>query len=293
MNQVKPFLAYEEQVERLISHGCYIEDASLAQTVLSRVNYYRFSAYFLPFKQTDGNYKPGTSFETVYQIYEFDRKLRAILFSAVARIEVFLRSQFAYYHTEHYGPLGYRERSSFRDNGHDHIRFVNQIDGAIKKNEKLLFVRHHIQNYNGQFPLWVITELFTFGMVSRFYADLQTRDQKKLAKTLFGLNPKTLISWLRCCTDLRNNCAHHGRLYFRAFPSAPAGLLELDQKDRQRIFGMLMILKVLYPDREGWQKEVVDEVISLIKEYQLDINLRHIGFPQNWQDLLLKKDDTE
>jgi abortive infection bacteriophage resistance protein len=293
MNKIKPFLAYEEQVKKLSSHGCYIEDASLAQTVLSRVNYYRFSAYFLPFKQTDGDYKPDTSFTTVYRIYEFDRKLRAVLFSAVARIEVFLRSQFAYYHAEHYGPLGYLDSSSFRDNGHDHTRFAKQIYDAIKKNEKVLFVRHHIKNYDSQLPLWVITELFTFGMLSRFYADLQTKDQKKLAKDLFGLNPKILISWLRCCTDLRNNCAHHGRLYFRAFPAAPAGLLELDQKDRQHIFGMAMILKALYPDKEAWQKEVVDGVSALIMEYQSDIKLCHIGFPQNWHDLLIQKNEAE
>jgi abortive infection bacteriophage resistance protein len=293
MNQIKPFLSYDEQLEKLSSHGCHIEDVLFARTVLSRINYYRFSAYFLPFKQTDGNYKPGTSFETACRIYEFDRKLRTVLFSAVARIEVFLRSQFAYYHTEHYGPLGYLDSTGFRDKDHDHIRFIKQITDAIKKNEKVLFVQHHIQNYHSQFPLWVITELFTFGMLSRFYADLHTKDQKRLAKNLFGLNPKTLISWLRCCTDLRNNCAHHGRLYFRVFPATPAGLLELEQNDKQRIFGMLMILKVLYPDRDGWQKEVVNEVNDLIREYQPDVKLPHIGFPQNWQDLLNEKDEKE
>jgi abortive infection bacteriophage resistance protein len=136
MNQVKPFLSYEEQVKRIGSHGCHIEDASLARMVLSRINYYRFSAYFLPFKQTDGNYKPGTSFKTVYRIYEFDRRLRAVLFSAVARIEVFLRSQFAYYHAAHYGPLGYLDSSSFRDKGHDHTRFVNQINDTIRAGKR-------------------------------------------------------------------------------------------------------------------------------------------------------------
>jgi hypothetical protein len=34
-----------------------IEDKLSAQTVLSRVSYYRFSAFFLPFKGKDGNYK--------------------------------------------------------------------------------------------------------------------------------------------------------------------------------------------------------------------------------------------
>jgi hypothetical protein len=36
-----------------------------------------------------------------------------------------------------------------------------------------------LDNYGGQFPVWVITELFTFGMLSYFYGDLPTPDQKR------------------------------------------------------------------------------------------------------------------
>jgi abortive infection bacteriophage resistance protein len=196
MNQVKPFRTYQGQIERLRTHGCQIEDPSFAEAVLSIVSYYRLSAYFLPFKQKDGNYNPGTSFKQVYHIYEFDRKLRTVLFAAVSRIEVFLRSQFAYYHAEQYGPLGYMDSINFRTRNHDHARFIKKITDEIRNNAKVPFVQHHIQNYDGQFPAWAIMELFTFGMLSRFYADLKTQDQKNLAKTLFGLNPKILSSWL-------------------------------------------------------------------------------------------------
>jgi len=73
------------------------------------------------------------------------------------------------------------------------------------------------------------------------------------------------------------------------FPPPQPDYLNWSQKDKQRIFGILMILKVLYPDRDGWQKEVVNEVNDLIREYQPDVKLPHIGFPQNWQDLLNEK----
>jgi abortive infection bacteriophage resistance protein len=86
-----------------------------------------------------------------------------------------------------------------------------------------------IENYGGQFPVWVITELFTFGMLSYFYGDLPTPDQKQIAKDVFGAIPKNLVSWLRCCTDLRNICAHYGRLYFRIFTAIPANLPGLNK----------------------------------------------------------------
>jgi abortive infection bacteriophage resistance protein len=80
-------------------------------------------------------------------------------------------------------------------------------------------VKHHIENYDGQFPLWVICELFTFGMISYFYNDLTTEDKKKFV----GAEYKEMVSWLRCCTDLRNICAHYVRLYYRIFSAMPSG----------------------------------------------------------------------
>jgi abortive infection bacteriophage resistance protein len=240
----------------------------------------------LPFKQNDEKYHAGTSFKKVYRLYEFDRKLRTLLFVAVARIEIFLRSQFAYYHTKQYGPLGYMDAVNFHAKYHNHERFLKLINDITKKNEKVLFVQHHLQKYNGQFPLWVISELFTFGMLSRFYADLQTYDQKKLSKELFGLNPKTLISWLRCCTDLRNNCAHHGRLYYRIFPAIPAGFEKLSEKEKRRLFSLLLVLKGLYSDTSVWDSEILTPLCELIDEYQSDVQLQHIGFPHNWKEAL-------
>ena len=64
------------------------------------------------------------------------------------------------------------------------------------------------------FPIWVIVELFTLGMLSFFFADLNTQDQKDLARAVFHSTANNIKSWLRCCTDLRNICAHYGRLYF-------------------------------------------------------------------------------
>jgi len=69
-----------------------------------------------------------------FLIYEFDRKLRVILFAAVARIEVFLRTQFAHYHAEQYGPLGYLSNTAFRIKGHDHTRFMQKINDEIRNN---------------------------------------------------------------------------------------------------------------------------------------------------------------
>ena len=99
------------------------------------------------------------SFERVYRIYEFDRKLRNLLFAAIEVIEVSLRTRLAHFHSEKYGPLGYLDASSFNSK-HNADKFKQNIDREIENNKKVLFVKHHIDNYDGQFPLWVISELF-------------------------------------------------------------------------------------------------------------------------------------
>ena len=55
---------YEEQLEKLISRGIVVEDEERCKKVLEDINYYRLTAYFLPFKLGDGNYIAGTSIST-------------------------------------------------------------------------------------------------------------------------------------------------------------------------------------------------------------------------------------
>jgi len=55
---------------------------------------------------------------------------------------------------------------------------------------------------------------------------------------------------------------------------------------------MLLVLKELYPDRSGWNIEVFGQIQSLLMEYQPDIKLQHIGFPQNWQEILKVSDEV-
>ncbi len=94
-NTKKP-TTYQEQIELLKVRGCIIPDEDFCLKILRSANYYRLSAYFLPFKNSDDSFKPGTEFSKIVGIYNFDRELRSILFSAIEEIEIFLRTQFSY-----------------------------------------------------------------------------------------------------------------------------------------------------------------------------------------------------
>ena len=284
--EIKKPTTYDEQIATLQKRGCFIADDDFCKEKLKAINYYRLTAYFLPFKTSDGNYRNGTTFLRVYRIYEFDKKLRAILFSAVEEVEIYLRSRLAYFHAHQYGAVGYMNPENFSAK-HDDQKFKENIRREIDSNKQVLFVKHHLENYDGTFPIWVISELFTFGMLSYFYNDLKTPGQKQLASELYNTTPKNLISWLRCCTDLRNICAHYGRLYYRIFPAMPAGL-EMSDAAKRRLWGAMMALRAVYPHAQKWNHEVLSALEALFDEYAGDIDLFHFAFPKDWRTQLKK-----
>ena len=278
----KPPLKYEEQLEKLKKRGCIINDDKKCISILESVNYYRLSAYFLPFKLDNGNYEEGLSFERVFSIYEFDRKLHGILFNALEETEIFLRSKIAYFHAHKYEALGYMDKANFSVKAELHENFIENFKREIDKNKNILFVKHHIYKYGGEFPIWAASEMFTFGMLSKFFANMTWQDRENLSNDIYKTNPKFVGSWLRCCTDLRNICAHYGRLYFRTFSAAPSGIDNLEEKSKRKLFGAILSLKKLYPFKDKWDNGTLKKLMSLVDEHKSDIDLEHIGFSYNW-----------
>jgi abortive infection bacteriophage resistance protein len=284
---LKQSASYAQQIDKLREHGCAIDDETFCEKVLSRVSYYRLSAYFLTFRKKDGNYMPGTDFNKVYMLYEFDRKLRRLLFSVIDELEIYLRAQFSYYHSHKYGPDGYMNAANFSAR-HDHLGFISRVNDMVKSNDKLLFVKHHIDSYSGQFPLWVIAELFTFGLLSYFYADMITADQKRIAHDIFKTSVPNAKSWLYCCTNLRNVCAHSRRLYNGVFSVIPANIPNVGKSAERRLFASIMAVRELYPDAEKWNNEFMPAMSALFNEYSNVILPRFIGFSAGWETVIRK-----
>lgn len=283
MSNVKDPSTYEQQITLIKSRGCIIEDDKTCLDALNRIGYYRLSAYFLPFKKEDSTYKSGLKFSTVYSIYEFDRELRGIILTALEEIEIYLRSQISYYHTRKYGSLGYTDPSNYNAR-HKHEKFKDTYDREIRNHSSVAFVKHHKKHYNGDFPLWVLMELFSFGTISKFYDDLLTQDRKAIANEI-GVNYKQLSSWLRCCTDLRNICAHYGRLYFRIFPAIPLGI-QGDDYSKRHLWSVMLVLKRLYPSKDKWNTTIIPRLEKAFNNHSGDIDLRLIAFPEDWKSIL-------
>ena len=285
---VKSPKTFKEQKELLKQKGLIIENEEKCIEFLQSVNYYAFTAYLLPFMDKEsGKIKENIPFSVPQKIYDFDRRMRILVLSIIEEIELYLRTQISYYHAHKYGSLGYTIPQNFNAK-HDQKRFENTIQECIYKNAKTLVVKHHIDKYNGNFPLWVMIEFFSIGELSHFYSDMYTSDKKSISEICYNATYKQLDSWLRCLTVLRNKTAHYTRLYYWIFSSVPAVPENIDYQCTRKLFDQILMLKWLFKNQNRWNHNILNQLKNLIDEYAEYIKLNHIGFPEDWYSILIK-----
>ena len=291
MNYTKPALSFEQQADQLLSRGFEADRARLIAT-LSRVSYYRLTAYWHPFKRADDTFGPGTSLDKIWSRYTFDRQLRLLVMDAVERVEVsVLRTQMVEQHARQYGPFGYRDAKCFRPEfgGNDHRRMVEDIDHETSRSREP-FVGHFRTKYSSEpgLPLWMAAEIASYGTLFTFYRYLNLPEQKRLASQL-GLPASVLQSWLFNLNYIRNLCAHHSRLWNRELAIRP---LVPDAKnspewhqpatpDNRRMFAVLTLLRWLL-HKIAPQSHWSDRLRALLKNYP-DVPLLLMGFPSGWE----------
>ena len=298
---IKPFKTVEEQIEILERRGLIIDDRKLAVKFLASLNYYRLSAYTLTLRRKDQFYS-NVHFSDVMQIYNFDMELRAALMYLLESVEVSMRTYIGYYHGKKYGPLGYYEVSAFDDS----IRFQdfkkNYTDAIEKFADKEVFVKHHKDTYNGQFPIWVLVELLTLGTLSRLFKNLTSDIRKEICKNNFGKIKDDYISnWLQGCTILRNICAHRGRLFNRQIPFS----IKMGRKDKEffarnslslntaskQLCAYLIVIKKIIPDQNVWDT-FVKRLCTMMKKYPF-VRMDYYGFVGEWRKVLGIKEEYE
>lgn len=287
--QVKPPKTYKEQLDILKSRNLYIDDSENAEKTLQRINYYRISAYGLTLKDTlnKNQYIEGASFQKMLSLYEFDRKLRLILLGVLETIEIALRTHISYEIAHKFGPLGYKDKKNFINEKY-HQESLEELDALINKSRKgELFIQHHFKKYNGVIPIWAVIEVTSFGYLSKQYKNLNEEVKKHIAKIYYDVPHYYLESWFQTLSNIRNICAHYGRLYNKRLTFPPKLFRkERLQFDNSYIFAAIYIIQRLLTKTDG--NRFITDLEALISEYEFHIEFSHIGFPANWQELLKK-----
>lgn len=221
----KPWQSSADQVILLQSRGLIVSNPQFAADFLSHINYYRFSGYCLAFEQARHQFLPGTTFDQIRASYDFDRILRDLVSEAVEITELDFRSAIADHFGRTHGPFGHiRPASFFRL--FRHADWLNKLREESERSREL-FVTHFRKNYAEfpDLPIWMATEVMSFGQLSRMFSGMDRTDQRAIAPR-YGIQPSILMSWMHHFVYVRNLCAHHSRLWDRVWAikaDLPAG----------------------------------------------------------------------
>ena len=296
MKSMKPALTFYEQLEKFKLHNIKISDDNLAINILKQVNYYKLLGYGVGLKNPQNPEEfINCSIEMLFRLYTFDSRLRNLFHLYLEYIEIEFKTKLSNYMSLKYGPECYRDESIFvpivkSDGTNPYSIIVQNLDKEVERHKNALFVRHHIDNYDGHFPFWVAVELMSFGDVVSIYRMLND-DDKKAIYQFYGMKNDFLTGWLLNFVEIRNICAHNNRLYniklkqqLRLYKSKFYDIKELNS---HKLFPSIIVIKRIFNSDERWGS-FNKELKLLILEFGDVIRLDFLGFPENWKEILSK-----
>jgi abortive infection bacteriophage resistance protein len=289
MRYTKPPLPFHNQLALLKQRGLIVPDDKYALHVLEHINYYRLSAYFLPFQSEKDKFNEGMGFDDILYLYEFDRRLRNLLSDGLARIEVSCKTQIAHHIAMKYGAFGYVNKDNFdfrKPQAHiSHAEWLNKVRQNIQRTRES-FKQHFFKKYSSEpdLPVWMAVELMSFGDVSHLYRGLKKQDRQDIARGYFHIDQKLMCSWLHTIVYIRNLSAHHSRIWNRKLAIRP--LLDKrdtdwDDVDNSKIFAVILLIKKMMHFQDKWD-EWSGKLLILLGEFS-KIDVSKMGFPLNWR----------
>ncbi len=304
----KTFKTLEEQIKILESRGLIINDYDKAKEILLKENYFFINGYrhLLIDQNSTNRFVEGATFDELYSIFVFDRRMRNIMFKNILIIENNIKSIISYQLSKKYG---YREKDYLNPRHFKQESFklsqVNDIINKMKRQIKLngkqhRATKHYITNY-GYIPMWVSVKVLSFGIIAELYTILKDEDQEEIAN-FYKIDRTELSIYLSILSNYRNLCAHEDILYDhqtqRSIPDNKYHrYLNIEKKEDEYIYGkndffaVLIILKQLLSDKEfhdtvreiSYEIDILDGKIDSVETFAI---LNKIGFPNNWCDIL-------
>lgn len=284
----KPATTYTEQMALLQERGMIIEDPAIAEFYLRHLNYYRLGAYWLPFEADHSThlFRPGTRFSTVLNLYIFDRELRLLILDAIERIEVSVRSLWAYQMAHRHGAHSHLDHTLACNSRH----WKSNLDQLKKETDRSdeTFIKHLTRTYSEALPpVWAVCEVMSLGLLSRWYGNLKPMPTRRGIASSYDLDQRVMESWLHHLTFIRNTCAHHSRLWNRDFTitpelprSKPLKLAGEFASGSRKLYNSLLIL-LHFMDFIAPQHHWRQRLKNLIVEHAAPVSA--MDFPPDWQ----------
>lgn len=274
-------------LNRLWHKGLMINDTDdgiSAEKALESIGYFRLLIYMRKYQSTNGQFFPKTRFSDLVRLYDFDRELKSITTDAVERLEVKLRAALSNPLSITHGAHWHLDASHFAD-VIKHHQVMSKIIGAVDHKKKIA-LNHYYAKYSEPRlpPVWLTCEKLSFGALSWMFSDLNTAPRKVVAK-YWNIPEPLLVSWFRTLTDLRNECAHHGRLWrgqFTANSPERHTSFAADFRNINTFYTRACVVAILLGtmEKKKWWRESLQAIFA---KYPAVSPLQDLGFPLGWE----------
>lgn len=283
----------EEQINLLLERGMLFKNINNAPHFLKNISYYRLKGYWWEMQSDKVNHKfrADSYFEDVIDLYNFDRHLRLLMFDAIERIEVALRTKLIYHLSLSNGPLFYLDYDIFTDKFKQQAT-IEHLSTEIDRSKEQFIVEHRLYHKGEPFEAWKALEVTSLGTLSKLYKNLnhQLPEKSKIALE-FGFNShKDFSSFLEAITVIRNVIAHHSRLWNNNVTTKylwPKNLKNQpityvpNENQRAKLFPLLSL--TLYTiEFVSPGNSIKEKFFGLLNEYPI-VPVHKMGFPVNWK----------
>lgn len=238
------FLSFSQQSRLLISRGMrsrMVRSPKQLQRILCErlrhISYNRWAQYWYSRYSTDAGtsqhiFQPDTYWEDIEAVYMFDRRVRNLLFDAIARVEISLRITIAYQwakvsgHDKPHSRKAYYElKRPFTTKSKKQERGISSYEYMMRSAEKE-FRRAKMRQHLSQKQLkatdvsdllvWDFVDFCTFGPLSDLISEgLKDKAIIPIAHTFGFQNIQEFRAVISLLHDIRNACAHQGRVWNR------------------------------------------------------------------------------
>ena len=148
----KRFLTYDEQITFLEKEkGLIISNKEYAKKILLKIGYFPLiNGYKEIFKEPINNqFQKGTSFEDIYELYDFDNDLRNIFIKYILLAERNIKSSLSYHFCKEYGDL---QSDYLNVNNYDYTgkkksiidKMVKIMSGQLRYDSDYIYIRHYM-----------------------------------------------------------------------------------------------------------------------------------------------------
>lgn len=299
MKYDKQPIALPQQLRLLEQRGLIIQNEEIALSQLQSISYFRLANYWHSMEVPNSDkhqFLPDSNFDNVIELYQFDKKLRTLVFTSIQDIEIALRTRIIQCFSLKYGAFWFMDARLFKNEKIFATCLENIQKEVNRSNED--FLKEHFKKYDEPSlpPVWKTMEVISFGTLSKLYCNFNDTGVKKQVAKSFGL-PQYLYleSWMKCASVLRNYCAHHARLWNRRFPIMPQLPKKLPLKwiDTSHIRPIKLYAQLCYlaylEQSINPNSQFKGRITALLSDNP-QATSKSMGFPANWREEPLWKD---